>query len=337
MSGKRLNKKAAKTRGHAPNAANRCFLCGAEDAFETRYMDIASSGHKSDIQFCKACGLGRTRPFPTPEELNRLYSSTAYREDDARRFFWPFEKLIAITRGRRGRSMDRFMGNRKGLILDVGCGRGDFLAMMAERGWKTIGLELDQRIAARGKRLSLDLRYGSLVTSKFPDDHFDAITLWHVFEHLRAPDETLKEAFRVLKQNGLLLIAVPNAASLQARSTGRHWLHLDPPFHLYHYSPSNLGALLKRHCFEVRKTAHFSFEQNPFGWIQSIYNLIGMPRNFLYDLLRSKKRRDLQAYFYLFLTAVAMTIVLPASILLSVVEAALRMGGTIEVYAVKKG
>lgn len=309
-----------------------CFICG-NTAFEKRFGEIRADGGVYSVVFCKACGLGRSDPFLDEESLKRIYSST-YREDDSTRFFAPLEKLVRILRVRRCKEVERFA--KKGTILDVGCGRGDFLALMKDRGWMVSGLDLDKRIAGHGRKTGMDLRHGGLEDARFPDNSFDAVTFWHVFEHLRNPYWALKECYRILRPDGLLVVAVPNIDSWQARLTGKGWFHLDPPFHLYHYSSKNLAGLLRKAGFEVSRAGHFSIEYNPYGFLQSVFNSLGLRANLFYDFLRSKWKKDAVSRISLALTVLSMPLVLPVSILFSVVEAMARRGGTIELYARKK-
>lgn len=308
--------------------AGKCFICGS--VLNPAYKGIKSEGGLYSVSLCAGCGLGRTEPFLSDAELQKIYSSS-YREEDSTRFASPLEKAIALLRVQRCKRVERLA--KKGRILDIGCGRADFLQLMKERGWEASGLELDRRIEGRGKRLGMDLRCGSLDTVKFPEASFDAVTFWHVFEHIRRPEAALEECKRILKPSGLLVIAVPNIDSLQARISGRHWFHLDPPFHLYHYSARNLKTLLEKNGFEVAGVGHYSFEYNPYGFLQSIFNMPGFRRNLFYDFLRSKKGEGLGSKIGIALMALSMPVTLPLSMLLSLAEAAIRRGGTIEVYA----
>lgn len=318
----KLSKKTKSVQG-------RCFLCGG--AFESGFKGMAAEGGIYGVDFCGSCGLGKTTPFLDEKELKRIYSST-YRENDSSRFFSPIEKIVKVIRVERCKRVERYA--KKGKILDVGCGRGDFLALMKERGWTPTGLELDSRIEGHGRKVGMDLRCGSLDTIKFPDAHFDAVTFWHVFEHLRNPDAALKECARILKPGGLLVVAVPNAGSLQAKMTGKSWFHLDPPFHLYHYSLKNLLTLLGKYGFKSEGLKHFSFEYNPYGYLQSVFNSLGFRNNLFYDFLRSKSEAK-KAYLSLAMMFALMPIALPASMFLSVFEAIAGYGGTIEIYAKK--
>lgn len=311
-----------------------CFLCGAGDTFINGFSGIKAAGRSFDIRFCKSCGLGVTVPFLSDEELKGLYSSIHYRAEDATRFISPLEKLVKRVRLGRCRNVERF-SVKKGRILDIGCGRGDFLALMAERGWTGTGLEVDERVEGLAARSGLDLRAGQLGDVSLEESEFDALTFWHVFEHIKRPRAALAEARRVLKPGGLLVVAVPNIESLQARLTGRHWFHIDPPYHMYHYSTENLERLIEDSGFDVLDVRHFSFEYNPFGYLQSILNALGFRQNLLYDFLQTKSlpANGGGAYLSLAIMFALMPFLLPVSLIMSVAESVVKRGGTIEVYA----
>jgi hypothetical protein len=134
-------------------------------------------------------------------------------------------------------------------------------------------------------------------------------------------------------------VAVPNFDSLQAKFFGRHWFHLDVPRHYFHFGPKSLESLLSRYKLRIVQFDHFCFEQNPFGWLQSFYNKLGFTNNFLYSMLKDRSARRLRIREHPF-QALATLILLPpllaASLAMTLVEAALKRGGTIEVYAIKE-
>jgi SAM-dependent methyltransferase len=216
---------------------------------------------------------------------------------------------------------------------------------MREEGWKTFGLELNDETAAYARNvLGLDITTGNFVDAHFENQSFDVITIWHVLEHFLAPIVTINECNRILKVGGALIIAVPNADSLQAKISGRHWFHLDIPYHIYHFNVGNLCSLLEKSSFKVDKIRHFSFEFNPFGYLQSFLNMTRIEYNFLYNLLKTKsirkslfsRTRRYKFIIHLSLTVILTPFFIPLSLILAVIEAAMGRGGTIEVYATKE-
>jgi len=249
--------------------------------------------------------------------------------------------MVGWARGARRRRIERLAG-RRGRLLDVGCGRGLFLRRMRRAGWDVAGVEADAEVArAISEAHGLDVRGGDPDGWDFPDGSFDAVTFHHVLEHVSRPADLIVRARRLLRDGGLLVAAVPNRDSLQAAFGRASWFHLDVPFHLHHFTASGLTGLLERSGFRIVRERHFDLEQNLFGWIQTLLNRCGLPRNLLFDFLKRPSLRDggslegrgrkIAASFAL------LPLVLPAGAVLTLLEAAGGRGGTVEIAAVKEG
>lgn len=152
----------------------------------------------------------------------------------------------------RARMVERQAGKRSGMVLDIGCGDGDFLRAMRRRGWKTVGVELTNQ-----KRNRLNERgicaVGPDDWSNLETESFDAITLWHALEHLHQPLDVLRCVRRLLKPGGVCVIAVPNAGSPQAKREGTMWFGYDVPRHLWHFTPATLARFLTQSGLTVRE------------------------------------------------------------------------------------
>lgn len=311
----------------------RCPSCGS-DNFETAFESLEPG---FTVQGCALCGLGRTWPQVPSPEIGKWYPEAYYGKENVR--FNPlFEVLTRLFRKRRASVV--YERVPKGKVLDVGCGRGLLLSYLRDLGYEAHGMEFSDTAAWHARNaLGLDVETGDFLTSKHEIDAYNAVILWHSLEHLIRPIEAVTRARELLKPGGLLAIAVPNYGSLQARLFGRRWFHLDVPRHYWHFSVPSLEAVLKRHRFEIIKTDHFSFEQNPYGWVQSMFNAMGFEPNFLYSLLKNPSAREHEIRRHpvqAVLTVALFPFVLLASLLLTLVETALRSGGTIEIYAIKR-
>jgi SAM-dependent methyltransferase len=130
-------------------------------------------------------------------------------------------------------------------LLDVGCGNGIFLLQLRSLGWDVAGVEPDPKSAAAAAAAGLNVRVGVLEEQSLPDDHYDAITLSHVLEHLHQPRETLRFCRRILKPGGTLYVATPNFGAAGHRRFGSDWFPLDPPRHLVLFTPDSLKRLFK--------------------------------------------------------------------------------------------
>lgn len=313
--------------------SRRCVVCGSYSLSKT--FDAAEEGFS--VVRCPDCGLGRTLPPVPAAEIGRWYPETYYGKENVR-FNFVFEHMTRLFQGRRA----RVLHNRvpRGPVLDVGCGRGHLLAYLRSLGYEPHGVEFSDTAAWHARRkLDLDVLTCDFLTSPHQQERFNAVVFWHTLEHFPEPVSALARASELLKPGGLIAISVPNSESLQARLFGRHWFHLDVPRHYFHFGTRSLEALLARHRFRVVQMDHFCLEQNPYGWLQSFYNALGFDFNFLYSMLKDRSARTIRLRehpFQALATLVLLPLFLVLSLALTLLEAALRRGGTIEVYALKE-
>lgn len=150
---------------------------------------------------------------------------------------------------------------RPGKMLEIGCGDGSFLEAMAGKGWDALGLDISET-AVRMARSRRDIRVeaGELGECALADSTFDLVVMRHVLEHIPDPVETLKEIRRVLLPGGLLYMTVPNIASIESRIAGDSWFHLDPPYHLTHFSPASITEALVSAGFREIRVNHMTHE-----------------------------------------------------------------------------
>jgi SAM-dependent methyltransferase len=316
-----------------------CAICGSDDTvglFSCREPNGLSEQPFALVR-CRICGLVFIHPKRSAAELERFYFPEYYRKPPpglARLI----EGVVAWLADRRAAKVERLRRGRR--ILDIGCGDGAFLAAMRRRGWEAWGVETSQAGAERARqRPGLIIRAEPLSDCGFPEGHFDVVTLWHSLEHVGDPVAYLAEVRRVLSPAGVALIAVPNADSLEFRLFRGNWFHLDLPRHLYHFSPRTLARLLGRCGLELRQTSHFSWEYNPFGFMQSALNALSIEKNFLYRRLKGFKAdpaRPAAARAYdACVLALAGPPLAAVSFLYSLLSASLHSGGCLVAYAVR--
>lgn len=310
-----------------------CLACG--DSAPEAIHPSAEKGF--EIRVCAGCGLGRTWPPEAPDQIGAWYPQQYYGTENVR--FNPlFERLVKWFRRRRAGVL--FNRIPRGPLLDVGCGRGLMLSHLRELGYDVQGIEFSDTAAWHARTvLKLPVATDDFIRAPPEPNRYNAILFWHSLEHLAEPGLALARAYDSLRPGGLLTIAVPNHDSWEARFFGRDWFHLDVPRHYFHFGVRSLTQALSAHGFRVVQLDHFSFEQNPYGILQSLYNRLGFHFNLLYSLLKDRKARQENVWRFPFQSLAIVSLLplfLPLSLALMLGETALRSGGTIEVYAFKE-
>lgn len=318
---------------------SKCPLCHGDDYEEL--FSCKDADRISDVVFgvvrCRKCRLVRTDPIPDDDALIRWYRP-GYHGWWRTRKRHPFSILIRFFHLNRSRWIPKRLC--KGKLADIGCGDGSFASFMSGRGWKALGIEISGR-HTHIKEASVPEIYvvGGESKGRFLDT-FDAVTLWHVLEHVEDPVDTLRNAYNMLKPGGILVLSIPNFESAQASVCRGRWFHLDVPRHRWHFEWGTIIYAMRKSGFRPIRLSSFSLEYNPFGWWQSLLNAAGCSHNFAYNLL---KRRELSrcetmsvATWNLTCSAVLGVIFLPVAFVLAIVEAMAGRGGTIVVTAARE-
>lgn len=311
----------------------RC-VCGATPQRRISWT-FPFGGPGFDYLVCDECGTLLLTPRPTAEQLTHAYE-TGYFGAGQHKFSPPIEALVGLSRHRRIRLADGLLrqvtGGRPGRVLDLGCGDGRFLDRLRALGHEVVGTELSEATSRRAAGIpGIDLRLGALDESAFPPESFHLVSAWHVLEHLPDPGLTLAQCRRWLAPGGALLIAVPNAASWQARIFRAAWFHLDPPRHLYQYDEAALRRILGQTGFDVAEVHHFTFGQNVYGVLQSALNCLGNPPAELYELLKGNRRGAVP--WRLLPPLLLGAALFPPSFAFALCEALAGRGGTIELIS----
>jgi SAM-dependent methyltransferase len=159
-----------------------------------------------------------------------------------------------------------------GKVLDIGCGCGEYLMRLEQLNWEVYGVEVSHKAASYGRgKYGLNIFCGELTGAKFPDSFFDVVTMHHTLEHIPALTETLKEIRRILKQNGDLIISLPNLRNWERMLFGKFWWGWDVPRHLWHFSPGTLSRLLENRGFRKIKVC---YQADMYEFFRNIKNML---------------------------------------------------------------
>ena len=210
--------------------------------------DHTVSGEFFELRKAKDLDLLATFPQPDLERLPDYYKSESYiSHTDSKKGF--FDKIYQQVKNLMlSRKLNWIAQEKTGPIkvLDVGAGTGDFLLAAKKRGWEVYGSEPNYGARTLASKKGVELEEE---TRGFSSGSFDVITLWHVLEHVPNLEEQIEELYRLLKPDGLLVIAVPNFKSDDAQKYKEHWAAYDVPRHLYHFSPSAIGKIFNSSGF----------------------------------------------------------------------------------------
>lgn len=226
----------------------QCPVCGfATIDVVLSVKDFTVSNELFPIAECKNCTLRFTQDVPTAQSIIPYYKSENYisHTDTAKGIVNRLYHMVRRRTLRKKRILVEQKTNIKaGTIADIGAGTGSFINEMKAHAWTVTGLEPDSDARTKAKELyNIELRNIDEFYQLAPDS-FDAITLWHVLEHVHDLHTYVKHLSVLLKKNGKLFIAVPNYTSKDQAIYKETWAAYDVPRHLYHFSPESMEVLL---------------------------------------------------------------------------------------------
>ena len=259
-----------------------CEICG-----ERKTSRLFSIGGFNILK-CLKCGLIYTSPRPSEDEMIKHYTGgkrelpPVARPRKVRQIFRQMWYAYITATSRK----DPFMleGYDAGRVLDVGCGFGESLKKLKEKGWQTYGIEINRGAAKHAQK------FGKIFTcelsdAKFPNCFFDAVLLRHVLEHVHHPSKILVEVRRIMKDDGVLVIEVPDAESIEARIFKARWPLWNPPEHLYHFSRGTLGPMLRKTGFRILEMSNSPSPVGILGGLDKIIKANGRIDNPIFNFL----------------------------------------------------
>ncbi len=242
----------------------QCPCCNSvKIIFVLSAKDHTVSNEKFEVWECADCTLRFTQSIPVAGEIGAYYQSENYisHSDTSKGII---NSLYHRVRKRTLRSKENLIkkttGLSKGNILDVGSGTGAFLNTMQSAGWNVTGIEPDETARVRsGELYGLQLK-PSEQFHNLPEQNFDAITMWHVLEHVHELHTYIDHLKKLLKPQGVLFIAVPNYTCYDAKVYKENWAAYDVPRHLYHFSPASIKKLLAQNGLNILLTKPMWFD-----------------------------------------------------------------------------
>jgi len=231
-----------------------CNLCKSTDS-----LPFLKSGTHELVQ-CSQCCLVRTETFRQGE--------TSYSGDEyftlKNRYVEQWDGFVAMFRALVAKIAAYQPPPVR--LLDVGTGIGALLAAAREVDYIVQGVEISPWAAAFAREeKQLDVISGTVAEACLKSGEYDVVVINHVLEHVENPRELLAEVKRLLADDGLLVVGVPNVASIMRSLKKGKWASLRPEEHIWHFSPATLRRLLRECGFSE---VYFEARENhlPQGW-----------------------------------------------------------------------
>jgi SAM-dependent methyltransferase len=181
-----------------------------------------------------------------------------------------YKAVRKYTLGKKKRLLEKTTGKNNGRLLDLGAGTGAFVSTMQRAGWSVTGLEPDTQARQTARDVfQIDLQ--DISDFHLLTGHFDAITMWHVLEHVHDLNGYMKRLAKLLAPGGRLFIAVPNYTAYDAKVYGDSWAAWDVPRHLYHFSPGSMARLVEKHGMRITRQLPMWFDSFYVSMLSSKY------------------------------------------------------------------
>jgi 2-polyprenyl-3-methyl-5-hydroxy-6-metoxy-1,4-benzoquinol methylase len=217
-----------------------------EGNVEEKYKSSGNQISADHIVKCNNCGLMYVNPRLNPDSIIGGYSEGSDENfvSQAKGRELTFRKCLSL--------IEKYTVG-KGKVLDIGTAGGSFLHVAKQNGWDVYGIEPNKWLCNWAKEnYNLNINQGTIFNIKYPDNHFDVITLWDVLEHTPDPKKVLTEVNRILKKDGLLVVNYPDVGSWIAKLMKSKWVFL-LTVHLYYFTPKTIKVMLNKTNFQTIK------------------------------------------------------------------------------------
>jgi len=241
---------------------NNCPICDNTNFSKSLNCKDYTVSHKVfSIVNCKNCGFRFTNPIPKEENIGEFYKSDDYishsntKKGIVNKMYQTVRNLTLV---RKVNLLKKESSGKK--LLDIGCGTGEFLNKCQKENYDCIGIEPSEEAKDYAeKNYGLKVKSESYIAN-INNNSIDIITMWHVLEHVYHLNERINEIDRILKKDGVLIVAVPNYTSYDAQYYKKHWAAYDLPRHLYHFSPKDIKKLFQKHGFKLTQTLPMKYD-----------------------------------------------------------------------------
>jgi 2-polyprenyl-3-methyl-5-hydroxy-6-metoxy-1,4-benzoquinol methylase len=235
--------------------------------------DYTVSQKEFTIQQCNSCYFLFTNPRPDEASIGEYYESKEYisHHDEANTLMSKvYTSVRDYTIGQKVKMLFK-LAPKKGALLDIGCGTGNFIQACKKDNWNVSACEPDSGARTVAKQRVGEIVFESIFTHELSAKKYDIITMWHVLEHVHLLNETVEWLKNHLNPGGKIIIAVPNPQSFDALKYRKFWAAYDVPRHLYHFTKDSMKLLMKEHDLVVEDLYPMWFDSFYVGMLSTKY------------------------------------------------------------------
>lgn len=243
---------------------DKCPLCNSSRLTPVmNCTDYYASGESFEVWQCQDCSFLFTQDVPVEAEIGKYYDTVDYiSHSDTQRGLT--NKLYHLVRRwmllKKKRLVQRTSGLKKGHLLDIGTGTGYFPFTMKKAGWEISAVEKNEQACLFAQQhFQINVEQEKALEN-YSDHSFDVITLWHVMEHIEGINSLWQTIHRLLKEKGVLIVAVPNPSSYDAQKYQSMWAAYDVPRHLWHFTPSTIQQMGTKYGFLLAEQLPMPFD-----------------------------------------------------------------------------
>ena len=258
---------------------NKCPWCGSDKAQIKLWLKDEFLT-KEDFHICEClnCGLLYTMPRPSKDKIGDYYKSEEYySHQENTKGFIPkvYERVKKTNLKHKYKLASKGLGIGK--MLDIGCGVGDFLHTAELHCWECTGVEPSEDAKVIAQKRTKAKIFSSEDLESLPDGCFDLITMWHVLEHVDDLKWQVTQLQRLIKENGRIVIALPNYKSYDGQYYKEHWAAYDVPRHLNHFNKTTLTKIFRTNGLELVKMDKLKWDAYYISYLSEQYKIHSLP------------------------------------------------------------
>lgn len=257
-------------------AVPACAVCGG------RTTSVHATGYDYELQTCAnewtfvqcvACDHVWLNPRPSVAALATIYPPSYYAYDYESRINPVARWGKSVLDSRKLARILRRLARAPKSYIDIGCGSGRYLRAMEARGLARRdirGLELDQKVVEQLSHEGFDVACARAEDAEVPDGSIDLATMFHVLEHVDAPDRVVARVAGWLAPGAVLAVETPNLDSLDRRLFGGgYWGGYHIPRHWHLFTRRTLERLLRSAGLEPVETL---YQTGHSFWMYSVHH-----------------------------------------------------------------